>query len=123
MDVPTKRVLIVDDEAIHRETLEAILTDTGVQVTSCERATDALALLRAGKKFDLILTDVMMPGMDGITFAKEARILAPRIPVILVTGRDSAIDSVLAEATIAIVKPYSVETLRTILAQHLDRPA
>ncbi len=120
MEAATKRVMVIDDEAIHRDTLEAILSDAGVHVTCCETATAALAMLRAGKQFDLILSDVVMPGMDGITFASEAKTLAPATPVILVTGRDSALDAVLAEGTVAIVKPYSIDTLRTIMAQHFD---
>ncbi len=122
MEAAKKRVMVIDDEAIHRETLAAILTDAGAEVTGCDSGTAALALLRVGRKFDLILSDVMMPGMDGVTFAREARILAPNIPVILVTGGDSAVDTALAEGSVAIIKPYSPDTLRTVVRQYIDLP-
>ncbi len=112
-------VLIVDDEAVHRETLTALLSNSGIVVTACERATDALKLLQQGRAFDLIFTDVLMPGMDGIEFAREARKLQPAVRIILVTGRDSAMDAVLGEGTVALLKPYTAATLNSVLMEHL----
>jgi CheY-like chemotaxis protein len=114
-----KRVLVVDDEALHRETLSALLQGGGIEVTACESAREALDVLRQPVHFDLALTDVLMPGMDGIEFARQARKLRPNLALVLVTGRDSAMDRVLSEGTVALLKPYSTETLNSVLREHL----
>jgi CheY-like chemotaxis protein len=114
-------VLIVDDEALHRETLAALLREEALDVTSCERATSALALLRAQRRYNLIITDVVMPGMDGIEFAREARRLRPEIPLIVVTGHDSAMDRLVEEGAIALIKPYSSDALKRVLDEQLGR--
>ena len=113
------RVMVVDDEAVHRETLAALLMGGGIRVAPFERAQDALHELGRDPAFDLILTDVLMPGMDGIEFARQARRLHPSIPIVLVTGRDSAMDAALDDGTVALLKPYSAETLNSVLREHL----
>lgn len=115
-----KRVMVVDDEAVHRDTLSALLESAGVGVHACARAEDALALLRQDCSYNLILSDVIMPGMDGIEFARRAREICPDAPLVLVTGRDSAMDSVLVEGTVALLKPYSLDTLNALLREYLD---
>lgn len=115
-----KRVMVVDDEAVHRDTLSALLESAGVRVTACARGEAALDLLRQDCSYNLILSDVIMPGMDGIEFARRAREICPHVSLVLVTGRDSAMDSVLVEGTVALLKPYSIETLNALLREHLD---
>jgi CheY-like chemotaxis protein len=114
-------ILVVDDEAVHRDTLSVLLAAQGMRVTCCERAASALDLLRGKQQFDLIISDVVMPGMDGIEFADEARRVRPGIPLILVTGHDSATDYVIAGGNIALLKPYSADALKRVLDDQLGR--
>jgi CheY-like chemotaxis protein len=122
MSVPqSPRILVVDDEAVHRDTLAALLGAEGMHVTCCERARGALQLLQNGEPFDLIISDVVMPGMDGIEFADKARELRPDARVILVTGHDSAMDHVIAGGSIALLKPYTADALKRVLDDMLGR--
>ena len=73
---------------------------------------DALRRLAPPAEFDLIISDVVMPGMSGIDFARRAREARPGVPIILVTGDADAMESVLASGAVALLKPYSTETLR-----------
>jgi len=112
-------VMIVDDAAVHRDTLSAMLVHAGVQVTACENAADALTILRGDTVFDLILSDVRMPGMDGIEFSRQARKVRPATPLVLVTGRDSAMDAVMTGGNFALLKPYTAAALNGVLLEHL----
>ena len=66
--------------------LERALIRSGYAVTSVDRGTAAYALLQAGEHFDLLLTDIVMPEMDGIELAQKAAILAPDLRVMFITG-------------------------------------
>ena len=98
------RILLVEDEPLNRETLTAIVEELGHSVEAVAGGNDALARLRA-QSFELIITDVSMPGMSGIEFARLARELDPAIPIIYITGNANAIDSVLASGAVALLKP------------------
>ena len=66
-------VLVVDDSAFFRTLLEPILITAGYQVTVCESATDAIQLHDEGKRFDIVLSDIEMPVMDGYEFIEKMR--------------------------------------------------
>jgi two-component system, chemotaxis family, sensor kinase CheA len=69
----SRRVLLVDDSPFFRNLLTPLLTVAGYEVTSVESADKALSLGDAGAEFDVIISDIEMPGMDGFTFAQEVR--------------------------------------------------
>ncbi|MEO7499525.1 MAG: response regulator [Casimicrobiaceae bacterium] len=114
------RVMVIDNNAEHRETLCLLLSHAGVSADAFERATDALAVLERDQEFDLIMSDVAMPEMDGIEFSRQCRRLCPDIPIVLMTGRDSRMDAALEEGTVPLIKPYTVEALNAVLAEYLD---
>jgi CheY-like chemotaxis protein len=117
------RILIVEDDPDTAHSLRALLEDMGHVSTVAERGDDALHLLERSE-FDLIISDVLMPGMTGIDFAKRARVIRPSTPIVLVTGDAEAMESVLAGGAVALIKPYSAETLRQVLGETLEnRPA
>jgi two-component system, chemotaxis family, sensor kinase CheA len=70
---PSKRVLLVDDSPFFRNLLTPLLSVAGYDVTSVESADKALALCEAGKDFDVIVSDIEMPGMSGFEFAEAVR--------------------------------------------------
>jgi CheY-like chemotaxis protein len=80
------RVLLVDDERVVREVLTDELTDRGFQVTQAESGIAALTLLEAGESVDVIVTDLSMPGIDGVAVICAAQQRNQRLPAILLTG-------------------------------------
>ena len=69
----SSRLLIVDDSAFFRGLLQPLLQRTGYSVTTVASADDALAILESGETFDLIVSDIEMPGMDGFDFAATVK--------------------------------------------------
>jgi signal transduction histidine kinase/CheY-like chemotaxis protein len=80
------RILLVDDEPVVREVLAGQLADAGYQVTDAADGAAALAWLAREPGFDLLVSDLAMEGIDGVTLIREARKLRPGLPAILVTG-------------------------------------
>ena len=80
------RLLLVDDEVLIREVLAEDLTDRGYEVIQAESGERALALLAAGQEVDLIISDLSMPNMDGVSLIRAVQALKPRLPAILLTG-------------------------------------
>jgi CheY-like chemotaxis protein len=80
------RVLLVDDEKMVRDVLTGELSDRGFQVIEAENGAAALALLEAGEAVELIVTDLTMPGIDGVALIQAAQLGNQRLPAILLTG-------------------------------------
>ena len=116
------RILIVDDEAGMREFLRIFLEREGFQV---ESAQDGQEALRAAKKtpFDLIITDLRMPGMDGVSLLQGLCKFQPEVPVILMTAyasADSAIEAMKLGAYDYLTKPFRVEEIKQVIARALE---
>ncbi len=79
------RILLAEDDESMRLYLARALERVGYQVVSVDRGTAALPLLEA-ERFDLLLTDIVMPEMDGIELAQKAAALAPDMRVMFITG-------------------------------------
>jgi EAL domain-containing protein (putative c-di-GMP-specific phosphodiesterase class I) len=89
--MPTRdtAVLVVDDEEPLRKLIDRMLTRAGLQVQAAGSAEEALDILRLGHRFDTIVSDLMMPGMDGMQFLREIRQLDLDVPMIFLTGNPS----------------------------------
>ena len=79
------RILLAEDDGSMREYLSRALERNGYVVSAVDRGTAALALLEQ-ESFDLLLTDIVMPEMDGIELAQRAATLAPDMRVMFITG-------------------------------------
>jgi len=90
---PEARLLVVDDDADIVELLAASLRFSGFEVTTARNGHEALAVA-ASTRPDLIVLDVMMPGLDGLTVVRRLRESGNRVPVVLLTARDSTEDRV-----------------------------
>ena len=79
------RILLAEDDDAMREYLVRALERSGYAVVAVDRGTAALPLLDA-ERFDLLLTDIVMPEMDGIELAQRAAVIAPTMRVMFITG-------------------------------------
>jgi CheY-like chemotaxis protein len=86
---PQSTVLLVDDEELLRRLLSRILTEAGFGVVEAENGAVALETARRiNGGLQLVVTDVHMPVMDGMEFARQFRPLHPAVPILFITGRD-----------------------------------
>lgn len=115
------RVLVVDDEATIRELLSKTLALAEYDVDLAPDGRAALERLRI-IPYDLLITDLKMPGVDGLTVIKEARRLKPDIPVIIITGfssEASAIEAVNLGVSGYLTKPFRVPRVLAAAAKAL----
>ena len=82
------QVLVVEDEQELNRTVCAYLNQNGYQALGCLNANEAYDAMYGGALFDLIISDIMMPGVDGFAFAKTVRELNQEIPILFMTARD-----------------------------------
>ncbi len=115
------RILIVDDERAIRTTLSAILSDEGHETTLCESGEEALASL-SREEFDLVLLDVWLPGIDGLTVLEKLRATAGAPPVVVISGHgtvDTAVKATKLGAYDFLEKPLSLERVVLTVAHAL----
>lgn len=117
------RVLLVEDNELNRRMLATGLADLGIEVLEAPGGTEALALAER-EGVDLVLLDVHMPGMDGISLARELRRRDPVLPLYALTANViGSEEAALSEAGVADVlyKPLEEDRLLALLARH-DTP-
>ncbi len=117
-----RRVLVVDDDPLVRETVEELLEDHGIQATVVGDG-DAALVAAEEVEFDVVLSDIRMPGRDGMEILPELRDLRPATPVILMTGFasiDSAVEAMRAGAFDYLTKPFKSEAMLTALERAFE---
>ncbi len=123
--VPNPKVLVIDDEPNIRELVQVALSFHGCTVTTGATGEEALRLADAWDP-DLIVLDVLLPGIDGFEVCRQLRAAANDVPVIFLTARDATADTVTG-LTIGgddyITKPFSVEALVARVRAVLRRTA
>lgn len=123
MTSPTSQpILIVDDEAPHLKALCDTLNAHGYAATGFTSARAALAALRKKQPFDLLLTDLMMPEMDGIALLRSAQEIDPLIIGVLMTGHgtiDTAVAAMKQGAVDYIAKPFKMSTVLPVISRAL----
>ena len=115
-------LLVVDDDAVVREALVEALAEAGYEVRAAGDGARAVALL-AERAPDVVLSDVRMPGMDGLALLALLRERAPEIPVLLMTAFDdmpTVVAAMREGATDFLVKPLDLHELRTRVARVID---
>jgi excisionase family DNA binding protein len=119
------RVLVVDDEASIRELLSKTLALAEYDVDTAADATSALDRMRTGG-YDLLIADLKMPGMDGLTLIRQAKRIKSDLPVIIITGfstESSAIEAVNLGVAGYLTKPFRVPQVLAAAAKALGAPA
>ncbi len=115
-------ILLVDDDQAFRTVTQSLLQDEGLDVTTASNAHDGLAALDE-KKFDLILSDLMMQGMNGLEFVQKIKQRDPAQLVIMITGYasvDSAVEAMRRGAYDYLTKPCSNDELVLKVKKALD---
>ncbi|HET7535299.1 MAG TPA: ATP-binding protein, partial [Candidatus Didemnitutus sp.] len=122
-----QRLLFVDDDPVILETVRKILQRLGYEVSAHLRADDALVEFEAAPdRFALVLSDLTMPGLNGLQLATRVRARRAELPVMLFSGFWSEADLAATRTlgvTATLYKPISYEILGRSLAQHLPRNA
>lgn len=113
--MPKENILIIDDEGVILDTSSEILRRADYRVTTACNAEEGYAALKAGG-FDLVITDIRMPGMDGLSLIKKIRAeISTDMPIIVITGHgtvDTAIESMKHGAQGFIMKPWTPREFR-----------
>ena len=115
-------VLIVEDEPKMLRLLELNLSDEGYTTRSAASAEAALSLLRQ-ESVDLVLTDLRLPGMDGLEFLQAAKRVSAALPVVVMTAYgtvETAVEAMKAGASDYVLKPFSLEEVKLIIRKELD---
>ncbi len=106
-------ILLVEDEDMVRAVAERALTRQGYQVTTASDGEEGLERIGEGTQFDLVVSDVVMPGMDGPAMAREIRKLLPDMPVLFMSGyaEEQLRNEIDIEDIHFIPKPFSVQQI------------
>ena len=115
-------VMVVDDDQDLREGVAEVLGGAGFAVTQASRGKEALEYL-AQKNFDLILLDLVMPGMGGLELLGHIRDKAPRMPIIMITAFasvDNAVAAMRQGASDYVTKPFRVDGLLASVGRVLE---
>ena len=118
------RVLVVDDEKQIRGLLSRILVQAGYEVHTAANAQAAIEMCAPPASFDVIVADVVMPGMDGHELARRVAIQSPNSRVILMSGFDpGCVECPYVDTCPRLPKPFGPKDITTLLSEVLAQPA
>jgi len=117
------QILLIDDESHNREALTLLLTHAGYQVQSAASGEEALKILQE-TPFEVVITDLFLPGVSGIDILKRVKEDSPYTNVILITGNasaETAVEAMKEGAFDYITKPLNFEKLKILVAKALEK--
>ncbi len=114
MPVPDKKILVVDDDAVIRNTLKEFLTLKGYGAECAGNGEDALLLIKKSH-YDMMITDYMMHGIDGTELIKMVRNLNLSMPIIGISGSGNGKELLDAGANFFMKKPLTLSILKCLL--------
>jgi signal transduction histidine kinase len=120
-DHPT--ILLIEDELQLRDNLQLLLQSAGYQVTTAANGVEGIQQLRE-QAFDLVITDLVMPGMDGFKVMDDLRVHSPATVVVAITGyvsAESAITALRRGAYDYLAKPLDVDVVYSVVARALEK--
>lgn len=119
------KVLIADDEAMLRIVAAETLEDAGFEVSEAGDGSSALAILKSDPSIQLLVSDIKMPGMNGIELAEAGLKLKPALKVLLMTGyaTETLPDSLRAHGLEILRKPFDLHHLSTLALNLVGKPA
>lgn len=117
------RILIVDDELSMREFLTILLEREGYRIEQADTAESALSLL-ADEEFDLVVSDICMPGLSGLTLLEKIKQMTPETAVLMITAfttAEQAVEAMKLGAYDYIAKPFKVEEIKILVKNALEK--
>ncbi|MCM8765983.1 MAG: response regulator [Candidatus Omnitrophica bacterium] len=111
------KILVVDDDPLILETMKDILEIEGFQPLLSSQAQEGLEIIKRDNP-DLVITDIKMPGVNGLEFLQRVKEISPELPVIIITGfasLESAIEALREGAYDYLIKPFEVEKIIAII--------
>ena len=117
-----KRVLVVDDDRRMRRTLQIVVESMGLESAAAANGDEASEHLRKAG-FDLVLTDLKLPGATGIDLLEQVRAEHPKLPVVLITAYgtiQTAIEAIRKGASDYVLKPFDNDNLKRVIAKALE---
>jgi CheY-like chemotaxis protein len=120
MTPPTVRILVVDDDEGVRDVVCDALTLLGYTAESVSGAGEALARFHPGR-YDLVVTDLAMPVMNGLQLARHLRALEPTLPILIFSGAVLASEPALEVSGVTVTRKPDVEALARLIQRTLGR--
>lgn len=120
----TGTILVVDDEPNIRRVLEAVLTKDGHTVLTAENGKKGLEVLTNVKSVDVLISDLIMPDINGVELLASAKQLNPNLPVLMITAHgtiQSAVDAMRLGAFDYIPKPFDLDEIKIVVKNAMDR--
>lgn len=124
MSKKTGTILVVDDEPNIRRILEAVLTKDGHTVLTAENGRKGLEVLKQGTAIDVLISDLIMPDMNGVELLTAAKDLCSNMSVLMITAHGtikSAVDAMKLGALDYITKPFDLDDIKLVIKNALDR--
>jgi DNA-binding NtrC family response regulator len=122
-ETQAKTILVVDDEPEIRKLVTAMLTRNGYRVLTADSGENAVRLFRNNPGVDLLLTDVVAPGMSGPMIADEIAAIRPDVKVVFMSGYDNTqvVQRYVVEKGYSLlIKPFTMEQLGKMIARVLE---
>ena len=123
MEGQSVKILIVDDDEVYRDVLRDAIVEENTELSLAASGEEALELLESSP-FDILITDLNMPGIDGLTLLKRARQLYPDILTLIITGYgslESAVEAIRSGAYDYIQKPFRIDEVAVSTRNAVDR--
>ncbi len=124
MSKKTGKILVVDDEPNIRRVLEAVLSKEGHKVKTTENGAKGQEVLAGDGSIDVLITDLIMPGMNGVELLQAAKEHNPNLAVLMITAHGtikSAVDAMKLGALDYITKPFDLDEIKQVVRNALDR--
>jgi putative nucleotidyltransferase with HDIG domain len=119
-----ERILVVDDEETIREIVSSMLSSARYQTSQAANGIEALALLHSGEEFDLVISDILMPEMDGFDLLERTKEHFPSMQVVMVTAVSdisAALQAIRNGAYDYLMKPFEREQLLAVVRRALEK--
>jgi len=113
-------ILIVDDDADTRELLSEFARLAGFAVRVATDGVEALNEIVADEEIDALVSDLVMPGLNGLQLTARVRTLRPELAVVLMTGHTGRLDEVLQAGAVPLIKPFKAESFELAVRDAIE---